>query len=297
MLQGELMKRCVRNAFVIMLCAGIEAALASNAIAVAGDEQAIRKADQSLLQAVSKGDKKAVGALLDTDFSWTDSDGKSHTRAQVVKNLPTPAIRNESDAQVSERTYGQVGVVRVDRGKTHALRVWVKRKGGWRALVVHEVTQLENPAPAGSPGPGSDVCDNPCKGIPYKPKSAAERGVIASWQALETAVTAHDADAWAPHFLDEFALISSSGAEPSTKAVRMATIRKQKEAGAGTAPSPLVWARMFTFGDTVVMLSRHQPHSGKPQHVSRVWVKGKDMWQMAVSFQTRIVAAPAVAER
>jgi hypothetical protein len=158
---------------------------------------------------------------------------------------------------------------------------------------VHEVTQLEKPAPAGTaPGTASDVCDNPCKGIPYKPKSAAERGVIASWQALETAVTAHDAEAWAPHFLDEFELISSSGVEPSTKAIRMATIRKQKEAGVGTAPSPLLWARMFTFGDTVLMLSQHQPHSGKPQRVSRVWVKGKDMWQMAISFQTRIEAAP-----
>ena len=239
-----------------------------------------------------------MGALLDSDFTWTDSAGKTLTKAEVLKNLPTPALGNDSDVQASERTYGQVGVVRANRGKVYALRVWVKRKTGWRALVVHEVTQLEKPAPAGpAPGPGSDVCDNPCKGIPYHPKTAAEKGVIASWQLLETAVTTHDADAWAPHFLDEFALISSNGVEPSTKAVRMATIRKQNETGTGTAPPPLTWARMFNFGDTIVMLSQHQPRNGKPLRVSRVWVKGKDMWQMAVSFQTRIEAAPAVSTK
>lgn len=289
------MERSFRYAMALgCLCVGITSVLAGSAGAAARDGQTLLQADRNLLQALSSGDRKAAGKLLEPGFTWTDSAGTTQTKADVLKNPPTPAAANDGDAQISERIYGRVGVVRVDRGKAHALRIWVRRAAGWHALVVHEVTQRENPAPASAPGPGSDVCDNPCKGIPYKPKTAAERGIIASWQQLETAVTEHDADAWGPHFRDEFVLISSNGVEPSTKAGRMATIRKQKEAGVGTAPSPLTAARMLNFGDTVVMLARHQPRTGKPLRVSRVWVKGKNVWQMAISFQTREEAATAI---
>ena len=257
------------------------------AAAAVSEEQTVLDADRNLHKALVKADKKTLERLLDKEFTWTDSAGKTQVRADVIKQPPAPLIVSVADAQTTERSYGKVGVVRVDRGKQHSMRVWVKHLLGWRALLVHEVTQLDKPAPPAAPGPAE--CDNPCKGIPYKPKTAAEKGIIASWQQLETAVTTHDADAWAAHFLNEFVLISSNGAEPSTKAVRMATIQKQKETNAPTAPPPLTAARMHNFGDTVVMLSLHQPHNGgKPLRVSRVWVKGTDMWQMAISFQTRI---------
>ena len=263
------------------LCAGLATAGAAPA---ADANQAVRDADGKLLQALAGGDQKSLGALLDGAFTWTDAAGMTRGRAEVLKQIPAPAAG--TDAQTGVRVYGEVGVVRADLGKTHALRVWVKRKAGWRALLVHEVTQRDTPAP--SAGAGSDVCDNPCKGIPYKAKTAAERGIIKSWQELETAVTTHDADAWAPHFLDEFVLIGSNGVEPATKVGRMAVIRRQKEEGKGSAPSPLAWAQMFNFGDTVVMVSRHQPANGRPLRVSRVWVKGTATWQMAISFQTAV---------
>ena len=276
---------------ILVVCAVGMAALSGKAVAAAA-EQTVLEADRAFVRALVAGDGKAIEKALDSNFSWTDTAGNTKTRSQVLKNLPASVLGDESDAEISEQVYGRVGVVRANRGKTHALRIWVKQKPGWRALVLHEVTQREKPAPAAAPGPRSDVCDNPCKGIPYKTKSEAERAVLKSWQVLETAVTDHDADAWAPHFRDEFALVSSNGVEPSTKAIRMATIRKQKEAGVGTAPPPLTWAQMYPFGDTLVMVSTHQPRSGKPLRVSRVWVKGTEWWQMAVSFQTAIQDAP-----
>ena len=42
---------------------------------------------------------------------------------------------------------------------------------------------------------------------------------------------------------------------------------------AGVAPTPLLSARMFTFGDAVLIVSEHKPDRGKPLHVTRVWVK------------------------
>ncbi len=277
-----------------VLIGGLSAALTSRPVSAADDEQAVLQADHALVQAIGKADKAAVGKLLDANFTWTDSDGKTQTRAQVLQALPTPALGDESGLDVKERTYGQVGAVRVERGKVYVLRVWVKHSAGWRALVYHEVRLREQPPTAA--GSGVSDCENPCKTVPYKPKNEAERGVIASWQALETGVTAHDADAWAPHIADEFVMLSSNNDHPLTKADRIATLNKQKQTGVGSAPAPLVAARMFDFGDTVVMTCQHQPHRGKPIHVTRVWIKRDGQWVLSISFQTTIQAAPAKAQ-
>lgn len=284
------MKRFVANALVTgVLCAAVMAAPTSKPVAAGGDDEAVLQADHAFIEAIGKADKAAIGKLLDANFMWTDSAGKTLTESEVLQSLPTPATGY--DAEAKERTYGQVGAVQVASGKVHVLRVWVKRPAGWRALLYHEVTQAEKANP---PGPGTNDCVNPCKTVPYTPKNEAEKGVILSWQQLETAVTGHDPKAWAPHFGDEFVLIASGGLQPTTKADRMAQLSKP---GVGPAPPGLDWARMFDFGDTVVMVSQSKPYSGKPAHISRVWVKGTDMWQMAFSYQTTIQAAPAAAPK
>jgi hypothetical protein len=50
---------------------------------------------------------------------------------------------------------------------------------------------------------------------------------------------------------------------------------------------------MFDFGEAVVMTCLHQPYSGKPVHVSRLWIKRDGHWIMSISYQTTIQAAPA----
>jgi len=257
----------------------------------AGEEQAALQADREFVRAAAKGDKEGVGKLLDADFTWTDAQGKTYTKSEALTELPQLAVSEDSEAHMEQRAYGQVVAVMASRGKAYALRVWVKRPAGWRALVYHEVTLREQPAAPG--GSGVKECENPCKSIPYKPKNEAEQAIVASWQALETGVTAHDSAAWAPHIADEFAMLSSNNDHPLSKADRMATLDKQKQTGVGSAPAPLVSAEMFGFGDAVVMKCLHQPFTGKPIRVTRVWIKRDGKWVMSISYQTTIQSAAA----
>ena len=256
-------------------------------LGAASEDQAALQVDREFVRAAAKGDKEAVGELLDAEFTWTDAQGKTYTKSEALTELPQLAI-SENSANVEQRSYGQVVAVMASHGKAYALRVWVKRPAGWRALVYHEVTLRDQPAaPSGS---GVGECENPCKSIPYKPKNEAEQAIVASWQALETGVTAHDSAAWAPHIADEFAMLGSNNDHPLSKADRMATLDKQKQAGLGSAPAPLVSAEMFDFGDAVVMRCLHQPFTGKPIRVTRVWIKRDGKWVMSISYQTTIQA-------
>jgi hypothetical protein len=260
--------------------------------AVAAEDDAALLADHEFVDAAAKGDKEAVSKLLDADFTWTDAEGRTYTKSETLSDLARLKAIGNGEAKLEQRNYGQVVALMASRGKAYALRVWVKRPAGWRALVYHEVTLREQPASSGG-GSGVRECENPCKSIPYKPKNEAERGIVASWQALETGVTAHDSAAWAPRIADEFAMVGSNNDHPLSKADRMATLDMQKQTGMGSAPAPLVSVAMFDFGDAVVMKCLHQPFSGKPVHVTRVWIKRDGKWVMSISYQTTIQEAAA----
>jgi hypothetical protein len=259
---------------------------------VAADaDPAVMQLDHQFVQTLAKGDAAGLGKMVDTEFTWTDVEGKTLTREEVLQSLPKDALGDESGVEVSVRTYGQVGTVNVGLGKVHVLRMWVQRPGGWTLLVYHEVKQLEQPST--SQGSGVKECENPCKTVPFNPANEAEQAIIASWQALETGVTAHDAEAWAPHIADEFVQISSNSDHVISKSGRIETLNKQKASGVGSAPTPLVSATMFDFGDAVIMTCLHQPYSGKPIHVSRLWIKRDGKWIMSTSYQTTIQAGTA----
>ena len=53
---------------------------------------------------------------------------------------------------------------------------------------------------------------------------------------------------------------------------------------------PLVSARMYTFGDAVLMVSEHKPDRGKPLRGTRVWVKRAGELVETLSYQTALVA-------
>jgi len=249
-------------------------------------------ADRSFVLAIAKGDKLAAEKVLDTDCLWTNSAGETIERAKLAEGLPRDLLGDENEAQVSERTYGEVGAVQVASGKIHILRIWVKRPAGWRLLDFHEVTQRSGAAPPS--GPTTNDCENPCKGVPYTPKNDAEKGILKSWGELESAVTKHDPKGWAPHFLDEFVLISSNAADPAPKSFRLEQLAKP---GFGPAPPQLAAdpaVRFFHLGDTVVMIAQANPYSGKPARISRIWVNRNGMWRMAFSYQTTIQSAPLI---
>jgi hypothetical protein len=257
----------------------------------AAEETSVLQADCEFVQAAAKGDIASVEKQLDAGFTWTDAEGKTLSRAEVLSALPKPALADEAGAHQVRQTRSHVEAVMADRDKVHVLRLWVKRGAAWRLLVYHEVALGRQEASAHSSGVTD--CENPCKTIPYKPKNEAEQAIIASWQALETGVTNHDVAAWAPHIAEEFAMLSSANDHPLSKADRIATLNLQKQTGRGTAPAPLVSAQMFDFDDSVIMTCMHQPYTGKPVHVSRLWIKRDGKWVMSISFQTTIQAAPA----
>ena len=275
------MRRVILCAAAIILSAGATAFA-----------QGASGADRTFMKALATGDKATIAPLLDPDLSWTDSAGKTQNRTEVLAHLPASPTKVAASKSYE---YGNVVTIRTDDGKMHVLRVWARRPSEWTLLVYHEVKQADQ-APSGPPAPPVKECVNPCKSVPYTPTNDAQKGVIKSWQALETAVTAGDSKAWATHFADEFVVISSSGTEPVTKQGRMAALDKQKAAGTNGAPAGLApdRTRMFTLGDTVVMRCEAVPHRGKPAHITRVWIKRNGAWLMTVSFQTTIQSAPPV---
>jgi hypothetical protein len=42
------------------------------------------------------------------------------------------------------------------------------------------------------------------------------------------------------------------------------------------------------------MIAQANPYAGKPNHITRIWVKGPETWQMAFSYQTTIQSAAMI---
>jgi hypothetical protein len=239
------------------------------------------QADRVLVSALANGDAGAAAELLDDNFTWVDSHGRILSKQQLAHELPKAPLGAETGLTPALRHYGEVAAVTADRHKVFVLRIWVKRNGAWRALVVHEVSQNLAPAPH---GPGRKDWDNPCRTLPYEPRNVDERDCLASWQRLEIAVMQHEPEVWAQHVADEFMVVGA--ARRHSKADRKAVIEEQKRTDANSAPAPLVSARLFNFPGAMVMTCEHQPFHGKAARVSRIFVKRDGAWLMAVSFQT-----------
>ena len=257
--------------------------------ATPADDQTVAQADRTFVQAVAKSDKAGLEALLDTEFTWTDAAGKTFTRAEVLVSAPKPGIIDESGAQIVERNYGRVEMVQAHGGKANILRLWAKRPAGWRLLVYQEATLLDGPAR--SVVGTSETCENPCKSLPYKPKNDNERDVLNTYMALQTATVYHRSEEWGKYVADEFSAASSNSNKLLDKKGRMADLERSKFEG--YAPMPVVTMKLFDFSDKFILVSQHQPLSGNPMHITRLWNKRDGHWMEVASYQTRIQAAPA----
>ena len=268
------------------LSGAVWAGLAVWPVAAAGDDQGVLQVDRAFLRAAAKADASELGKLLDAEFTWTDSDGKTETKAEVLKIARKPSIAGDSRAQFTEKIYGDVALVQAHNGRDNALHIWVKRPGGWRVLVYQETRLLAAP-PSVSPGSGK-ACDNPCKTVAYQPKNETERQVITAYSELETSAYTHDTANFDAHVAGEFVAASSNSNKLYDKPSRMADLARSKMEG--VAPTPLTSARLYVFGDTVVMLSEHVPDSGKPLHITRLWTKRNGHWVEVESYQTAVQA-------
>ena len=99
--------------YVLTFCVaslGILSSLWIDSISAAVDP-VVFQADQALTQALSSGEKKSAAELCDTDFTWTDVDGKTRTKDETLGDLPAFASNNGSDAKVRGYSYSQLALL------------------------------------------------------------------------------------------------------------------------------------------------------------------------------------------
>jgi hypothetical protein len=284
-----------RALIVVVACGGVLAAGPIRPVAADDAEKVALQADRFLLSALGKADKTETGKLLDADFVWTDGDGKSLKKVEVLGDLSTYAADNQGDENVQTHFYGQVETVLGVHHNAHFLRVWVKRPAGWREFVELDTPISTRTAPASvEAAAGQGDCENPCRTVPYKPTTDMDKAILADWQKTKMEEWHPDAVDWPMHIADEFLIINNNAMR--NKPERVAIAQKQQEAGVGTPGDPITAMEIHDFGDNAaVMISHHVPHrGGKPYYNARVWTLRNGRWQLAVSQQSTIQSAAAV---
>ena len=266
------------------------------------DQQVAKEAERTFVANLAKGDAKAIGGALDRRFTWTDSDGLTRSRRETLKGIAAlAAAAKGDDSDVQANFYGRLLTVRGTHGDARFLRIFVKRRHGWKALMV-----LETPvAPAGAPASveqaaGAGDCDNPCRSVPYTPKTAMDKDILAAWQKTKLLEWKPDAAQWAGFIADEFLIINNTTIR--NKEQRVAIAQRQQDAGTGAPGDPVTTMRIYDFGNNAaVMTSQHTPYrGGKPYTNVRIWVLRDNRWQLALSQQVAIQsadAAPAIASK
>ena len=269
--------------------------------APADDEQAAKEADRAFIANLGKGDQKAIGAVLDRRFAWTDTEGLTRNRRDTLKDFSALADANQGDSDVQTHFYGRMFTARGTHNNTRFLRVFVKRRHGWKAFAL-----LETPIPAGGApasveqAAGAGDCDNPCRTVPYTPKTQMDKDILTAWQKTKMLEWKPDAAQWANFIADEFVIINNTTIR--SKEQRIAIAKRQQDAGTGAPGDPVVAMRIYDFGTTsALMTSQHTPYrGGKPYTNVRIWVLRDNRWQLALSQQVAVQSAapvPAMASK
>ncbi len=288
------------NALIILITGivsgGVRAAAPAARGAAADDaEKGALETDQSLLSHLATADKAATGKLLDADFVWTDKEGKSLKKQDVLEHLPLYAADNQGDENVQTHSYGRVETVLGTHHNERFLRIWVMRPAGWREFLELDTPISTRTGPASvEAAAGKGDCENPCRTVPYKPKTAMDKAILADWQKTKMEEWHPDAKDWPMHIANEFLIINNTTMR--NKPERVAIAEKQQAAGVGAPGDPITAMEIHDFGDNAaVMISHHVPHrGGKPYYNVRVWTLRDGRWQLAVSQQTSIQSAASV---
>src|SRR5260221_11325646 len=94
-------------AFAIIIATALTALPGRPAAAAPDEEWAARQADQALLDAIGKKAKKSAGRLLDSQFTWTDLNGKTRSKVDSLRVFATLGM-DPGDTEVESHFYGQV---------------------------------------------------------------------------------------------------------------------------------------------------------------------------------------------
>ena len=260
---------------------------------------ASRPRGRAFVAAVTLGDRQAAAGLLRADFSWITADGSKVAKEKGVAGF-APAAANAKESDVQRHFYGRLATVRGARDGVRFLRIWAEDKGEWRlfGMIDTPVVPAERASVEAQAGQGD--CDNPCRTVPYEPKTAMDKAILAAWQQTKMIEWKPDAAAWVRFIADEFMIINNTTIR--TKPEREVIARRHEASGVGTPGDPILEMEIHDFGDNAaVMLSRHFPvRGGKPYNNVRVWVLRDNRWQLAISQQAQIKAEaplPAVAAK
>lgn len=303
------MKRLLASFFVFSaIC--LATWMASQAIAFAaedGGDAAALQADNSLQIGLRKKDTKGLSALLDQQFSWTTETGQTLTSAQFLKEAAAgTAVGDTEYTDVKARDYGQLAIVtgigkRTGHEGSFFARIWVKRPAGW-LLLTHQDTPIlakgspsQQAAPGGKGAASATDCENPCRSVPFTPKTAEQKEVLKAYQAVETAVATHDERTWAYHVADEFVGVGRRYiGSPDTKAGRVGQVGISSNR---VILPKMLWGEAFVFGDAGIIIADHQPVGEPPFHVIRVWVNRDGRWQLFHRQETTIKGTPPARDK
>jgi hypothetical protein len=284
------MRRFVIAALAIAVLAAGTLVIARTA--PVNDEQAAKNAYRAFVANLGKGDQKAVGAALDRRFTWTDAEGRTLTRPETLKELSALAAANQGDSDVQTHFYGRIFTVRGIHNNARFLRVFVKRRHGWKAFALLDTPIAAGGAPASvEQAAGAGDCDNPCRTVPYTPKTQMDKDILADWQKTKMLEWKPDAAQWASFIADEFQIINNTTVRNKQERVAIAT--RQQDAGTGAPGDPVTSMRIYDFGtNSALMTTQHAPYrGGKPYTNVRIWVLRDGRWQLALSQQVTIQSA------
>jgi Domain of unknown function (DUF4440) len=256
----------------------------------------IRASEQGLAAAIRNKDRRALGTFIAAKFSWTDATGTTRPKSEVMHNVGLLAPPGQDETDVKTYFYGAVATVLGTRKDARFVRIWVKRQLGWLLLIAME-TPIAKEAPARASveaAAGEGDCDNPCRTVPFRPKTDIDKTILAAWQKTKTLEWKPNADEWASYIADEFMIINNTTVR--NREQRIAIAKKQQEAGVGAPGDPVTFMRINDFPPSAaVMVSRHVPYrGGKPYINLRVWVLRDNRWQLALSQQVANLSAPDV---
>jgi hypothetical protein len=262
----------------------------------ADDAPTFRQADHSLSEALVRGDKKTVAALLDERFQWVEANGRMHSKAQVLDDLAQFAADNDGALDVRSTDFlGQVERVLGIHHNQRFAHLWVKNPAGWQAFVYLNIPiPAERPdatAPPNPPTEADKVCENPCKILPYKPETPAQEGALATWFRLKYDEWHPNPEDWAAHSDDAHETLTPRADILKLQHVEeLAEERKLYGENGGSGGSSVLTMRMFDFGNVVIMQAfQGRNPAAKPTSWNlRLFLNRGDGWKIALSAQTNI---------
>lgn len=272
---------------VMAIAAGMPAAFAAGEDADAGGQSAWM-IDAAFVAALAQGDTGAAAKFARADFVRIGQDGEIASGAAAAGGIPAP---KQEETDVGRNLYGRLATVRGAHGPVRFLRVWAQDGGQWRLFAEIETRVVPAARASVEAQAGQGDCENPCRTVPYQPKTAMDKAILQAWQETKRIEWKPDAAAWSHFIADEFMIINNTTIR--AKPERMVIAKRQETSGQGTPGDPVLAMDIHDFGDTAaVMISKHFPvRGGKPYNNIRVWVLRDGRWQLAISQQSEIKAA------